>query len=215
MLYFLFIFLFITIVISIDEQYLKFPVQFSANITITAHQVPTESIYPPRIRTIAVYYDYFAKKVRADLSSGYEAEKTYIRRYDIKKEYMIRNPPISDCKRSYLGELFPYPLITESKYIHNNIDINGTLCNYYLIEEIGQRIHIYMSMSNNAPVRLIEESYDGYESKEMLTYDYNNVILGPQEDSVFELPQMYTHDECVSHAGGFPYLHIFHHYVRF
>ena len=40
------------------------------------------------------------KKARVDIEKGYEAAKTYIRRYDEANEYRIRPDPIDDCKRS-------------------------------------------------------------------------------------------------------------------
>lgn len=32
---------------------------------------------------------------------------------------------------------------------------------------------------------------------------------------MFELPEQYTHATCTRNVPGFPYLHVFHHYVRF
>ena len=88
--------------LSADELPI-FPLQLSAKIEITAHLIDPDNEYPPRIRKLKIYYDYINKVARADIEEGYEAEKTYIRRYDQKNEYMIRYPPINDCKRSYLG----------------------------------------------------------------------------------------------------------------
>ena len=36
----------------------RFPLQLTANITITAHLIEHESEYPPRIRHMAIAYDY-------------------------------------------------------------------------------------------------------------------------------------------------------------
>jgi hypothetical protein len=36
----------------------RFPLQFSANITLTAHLIEQESEYPPRVRHMAIAYDY-------------------------------------------------------------------------------------------------------------------------------------------------------------
>ena len=82
---------------------LTFPLQISADVDITAHLIAEASDYPPRNRKMKIYYDYVNKIARADIEEGYEASKSYIRRYDRKQEYMIRYPPIDDCKRSYLG----------------------------------------------------------------------------------------------------------------
>jgi len=53
-----------------------FPLQMSAEITITAHLIEESSQYPPRVRKLAVYYDYINKRARADIEQGLEAAKT-------------------------------------------------------------------------------------------------------------------------------------------
>ena len=96
----------------------NFPLQLFANIEITAHQIPEDSEFPPRTRRMSIFYDYLSKRARADIEEGYEAAKTFIRRYDLKNEYMVRLPPTDDCKRSYLGEIMPFPEIPpESRYM--------------------------------------------------------------------------------------------------
>jgi hypothetical protein len=94
-------------------------------------------------RRLSVYYDYKEKRARADIEEGYEAAKYYIRRYDNKNEYMIRLPPIDDCKRSYLGEVMPYPDMSEAVYKGIKI-VNLRECNYYIVENFNTRVHIYM-----------------------------------------------------------------------
>lgn len=197
-----------------SEPVPSFPLQFSATITITAHLIEPENEYPPRSRSMTVYYDYIRKLARVDIEAGYEAAKTYIRRYDSKNEYMVRLDPINDCKRSYLGELMPFPDLPDSKFIKQEM-VNGILCNYFLHEDYDTRIHIYMEVASGAPYRLVQESVDVDESVPLLTYDYSNVNLGPPRSSLFELPQPYVHNKCDRHVGGFPYQHIFHHFVRF
>ena len=92
-----------------NEIYPYFPLQLSSSLQITASLIDKDNEYPPRIRTMKFYYDYTNKRARIDIDEGYEAKKTYIRRYDNDEEYMIRPLPIDDCKYSYLGEIMPYP----------------------------------------------------------------------------------------------------------
>ncbi len=192
-----------------------FPLQFSANIVITAHLIEEDSEYPPRERKMKVFYDYINKYARADLEAGYEAAKIYIRRYDEKKEYMVRLPPIDDCKRAYLGELMPYPDIPGSTYVSHEV-INGIDCLYFLHEEHDIRVHIYLSADTHAPVRLLQESFENDVSTPLLTYDYSDVKLTAPDRSLFEVPQPFNQKgSCSKHAGGFPYLHIFHYFVKF
>mmetsp|Transcript_34430 Transcript_34430/g.35100 ORF Transcript_34430/g.35100 Transcript_34430/m.35100 type:complete len:217 (+) Transcript_34430:221-871(+) len=197
---------------SADPQAL-FPLQFSANIEITAHLIEENSEYPPRKRRLRVYYDYIQKLARADIEEGYEAAKTYIRRYDLKNEYMVRYPPIDDCKRSYLGDIMPFPDIPISQFIGVE-HIADIMTNHFLYVDGTARIHVYIA-HDGAPVRLIQETYENNESIPMLTYDYSNVVLKPQDKSLFDIPGSFSHNSCEKQAGGFPYLHIFHYFVRF
>lgn len=192
----------------------SFPLQFSGTLTITAHLIEEDSEYPPRYRSMTVYYDYLQQRARADVEAGYEAQKTYIRLYDSKNEYMVRHPPISDCKRSYLGDLMPYPDIPGAVFVREEV-VRNIRCNYFVSQEYETRVHIYMDATSGAPVRLLQESTSGDESVALLTYDYSNVQLGPLDDDLFTLPAPYEHHKCVRHVGGFPYIHVFHHFVRF
>jgi hypothetical protein len=153
-------------------------------------------------------------RARAEIEGGYEAAKIYIRRYDLKQEYMVRLPPIDDCKRSYLGEIMPFPDIINSNYIHQEL-VDGVICNYYLHEDFGTRVHIYFNAENSAPVRLIQEAVEDNQSLPMLTYDYSDVVLGEPAPSWFDVPSPHSHDTCDRHIGGFPYLHVFHYFVKF
>lgn len=201
--------------VSAEGVVASFPLQFSANIEITSHLIESTDPddYPPKRRRMMVYYDYLAKKARVEIEAGYEAAKIYIRRYDLKNEYMIRLPPIDDCKRSHLGEVMPLPDISFAMFVAIET-INSMECNHFLVEDDYVRIHIYMSLQNNAPVRLIEESIENEVSTPLLTYDYTDVVLSPPSAEWFELPEETKQNSCVRHLGGFPYLHIFHYYVR-
>ncbi len=164
---------------------------------------------------MTLYYDYVNRKARAEVEAGYEAAKYYIRRYDSENEYMVRLPPIDDCKRSFLGEEMPYPDLSEAHFV-KEVVIDGVRCNYFLHLEYDIRVHIYMAVDDNAPVRLIQESVEeNGTSIPLLTYDYSDVIIGEPEAEWFELPEPYEHKTCTRHIGGFPYLHIFHYFVKF
>mmetsp|Transcript_14529 Transcript_14529/g.32033 ORF Transcript_14529/g.32033 Transcript_14529/m.32033 type:complete len:226 (-) Transcript_14529:1348-2025(-) len=195
---------------------LAFPLQFSATLQITSGLIEEESEYPPKRRHMTIYYDYINKKARADIEAGYEAAKIYIRRYDQKKEYMVRLPPIDDCKRSYLGEVMPFPDISHAEFVRVE-EVEGSLCNYFIHEDYDTRIHVYMDQHSGAPVRLVQEGVDmqNEESTIQLTYDYTDVELGAPDDSWFDIPSPYEHASCARHVGGFPYLHVFHYFVKF
>lgn len=200
--------------VSEDIHVVEFPLQFVANVAITSHLLDPQAEYPPSTRFMTVYYDYINRKARIDIESGYEAAKYYIRRYDNKTEYMVRLPPIDDCKRSFLLDEMPYPDIPDTIYV-GNIQIDDIMCNYYLHEDYETRIHMYMSLESNMPVKLIEESIEDGISTEILTYDYSDVVLGKPDDIWFDLDESYDYNSCIRHTGGFPFLHVFHHFVKF
>jgi hypothetical protein len=60
--------------------------------------------YPPWRRRIEVWYDLPARKARAYVHEGFEANKTFLRRYDTKQEYLIRDDEFAECRRAYLSE---------------------------------------------------------------------------------------------------------------
>jgi hypothetical protein len=193
----------------------NFPLQFSATLEITAHLLPEDSSYPPHKRRMEIVYDYEKRRARADLEKGYEAAKFYIRRYDKKQEYMVRLPPINDCKRSYLGETMPKPDLSEAVYQGVEI-IEGQQCHYFLHSEYNVLCHIYLRAEDHAPIRLRQESVaQNGTATQLLTYEYSDVYIGPVDDSWFELPSPFEHTTCTRHIGGFPYLHIFHYFVKF
>ncbi len=116
----------------------------------------------------------------------------------------------------------PFPDISEAKYIGKQT-VLGKSCHYFLHSEYDTKVHIYFEVETNIPVKLtvssVKQNSDQTESTtDLLTYIYSNVILGPPSSSVFELPPQYSVSPttlCDRQIGGFPYLHIFHYFVRF
>mmetsp|Transcript_20015 Transcript_20015/g.28745 ORF Transcript_20015/g.28745 Transcript_20015/m.28745 type:complete len:214 (+) Transcript_20015:50-691(+) len=193
-----------------------FPLQIQADVEITAHLIPPDSDYPPRVRRMKIFYDYVNKRARADIEAGYEAEKTYIRLYNDKKEYMVRGPPINDCSRAYLGEKMPFPDLGDSS-LEGTIYIRGIFCDHFLQRFYDTTVRFYMDHETGIPVRLTVLSYDneGSTEVEVLSYDYFDVEVGEPDARYFQLPDEYEHSTCANQIGGFPYLHVFHYFVRF
>jgi hypothetical protein len=192
-----------------------FPLQLSADIKVTAHLIPEDQAYPPRVRYMHIDYDYMNKLARADIKEGYEAEKTYIRHYDEENEYMIRMPPIDDCKRSYLGEKMPYPDLSEVVFVKEEKVDGGVLANHFVFEDFETLVHIWMAKSTGAPIKLQQGSFVDGVYTPLLSYDYSNVRLEQPTESLFSILKPFTHETCERQVGGFPYLHVFHYFVRF
>lgn len=66
--------------------------------------LPQTQDYPPWRRRVEVWYDGPERKVRAFVHEGFEANKTFLRRYDVKQEYVVRDDAFAECRRAYLSE---------------------------------------------------------------------------------------------------------------
>lgn len=60
--------------------------------------------YPPWIREMDIAYDYVSGQAKVVVNNGLNAGKTFLRLYESKKEYVIRQGDYPSCRRSYLGE---------------------------------------------------------------------------------------------------------------
>jgi hypothetical protein len=107
----------------------------------------------------------------------------------------------------------PFPELM-GEYVDKSI-VNGHKCNHFIYQDYSEIIHIYIEESTGNPVRLVQEYIENGISTPLLTYDYSDVSQSPIDESVFSLPSPYEHSTCDRIVGGFPYLHIFHHFVRF
>ncbi|CAM9472755.1 unnamed protein product, partial [Discosporangium mesarthrocarpum] len=192
----------------------SFPLQFSANLEVTAHMVDRSVEYPPWLRRMELNYDFEQRRAKVVIREGLDAGKTYLRLYDAKREYMIREGDFPVCRRSYLGEDMPQPGIPRTSVFQGMVIIDGVKCEHWLQDDGTSRVHIFYDHENQVPRRLTEEAtpWDS-EPVPMMTYDFMGVVIGQQSVSVFDLPESYTHKDCEIHVGGFPYLHLFHHYM--
>lgn len=60
--------------------------------------------YPPWRREISLWYDHVAGRAKVVMTDDLHTEKTFLRMYDFKKDYMLRGGEYASCRRSYLGE---------------------------------------------------------------------------------------------------------------
>lgn len=90
----------------------------------------------------------------------------------------------------------------------SNDDVNGIKATAYLHTVVCHPPCV-------VPIRLTEENFVGELPTMLLTYDLDNLHVGPQSVADFEIPQGYSHKDCARNVGGFPYIHAFHYYLRF
>ena len=216
----------------------KIPNQFRTKVYILSHNANKTQEYPPWRTVMDVFYDYTNGRARADVLEGFDVGRRFLRRYDQKREYMIEDVPNDkavECKRSYLGETMPLPSFPKDLVYGGLVEIGAAesnaekrLCAHWVAEMDGvSKIHVFTDAISGDPVRLTEDwighdAIDGSDRREyaipLTTYDFRDFIAGEQEEASFNLPSPFAADPrraCKRHIGGFPYLHIFHWFVRF
>jgi hypothetical protein len=48
-----------------------------------------------------------------------------------------------------------------------------------------------------------------------MTWELKGLVVGPPNEAIFDIPAPYGFRTCQRNIGGFPYLHLFHHHLRF
>ncbi|CAN0092844.1 unnamed protein product [Laminaria digitata] len=194
----------------------QFPEQFSARLDVVSHMVDRGRDYPPWIREMDIAYDYAAGRAKVVVKEGLNSGKTFLRLYGSKKEYMIREGEFPSCRRSYLGEAMPLPELPPTASYQGMQTLDGSLCEHWVQNDGISRVHVFIDSANQVPRRLIEETVmEDAAAVPLVTYEFRDFKVGPQTPELFVLPERYTSvEECDLHVGGFPYLHLFHHYLR-
>ena len=67
----------------------------------------------------------------------------------------------------------------------------------------------------NATTDPIVRSHCSKHAHARMHFDSYVVFMPNQPESEFTLPEPWAHDKCIRNQAGFPYLHLFHHYLRF
>ncbi|CAM9626371.1 unnamed protein product [Phaeothamnion confervicola] len=121
-----------------------FPLQFVAVLETTAHLVDRQKEYPPWRGRMELHYDHPAGLAMAIITDGLEANKTYIRRYDQRREYMIRRGDWPICRRSYMGEKMPLPQLPAAARRHGPAEIDGRPVQHWIHETGPSRVHFWL-----------------------------------------------------------------------
>ena len=162
-----------------------------------------------------VAYDYLNKRARADVLEGLDAGKNFTRRYDTKQDYVTTGGSFPSCQRSYLGERMPLPKIPEGAAKQSSgALIDDEPHDEYRIEvpELD-RVRVWVSAATGRYRRLTNENWVDGRWVALMTYDLLDFEeVAPSEDAV-ALDAPWTHASCDRHVGGWPYLHLFHHYL--
>eukprot|EP00752_Nemacystus_decipiens_P001465 g1441.t1 len=172
--------------------------------------------YPAWMREMDVAYDIVDGRAKVAVRAGFNAGKTFFRLYGSKEEYMIREGEYPTCRRSYLGETIPPPELPRTASFQDTQILEGSTCEHWVQDDGVSRIHIYIDSATQVPRRLTEETIRGDTAAvPLVTYDFLDFKMGPQAQELFVLPEQYrSREACDLHVGGFPYQHLFHHYLR-
>ena len=75
------------------------------------------------------------------------------------------------------------------------------------------RVRVWVSATTGRYRRLTNENWVDGRWVALMTYDILDFEeVAPAEDAV-TLDAPWTHETCDRHVGGWPYLHLFHHYL--
>ncbi|KAK1934674.1 hypothetical protein P3T76_011283 [Phytophthora citrophthora] len=191
------------------------PRQFQAEVQVLSHLTDPRQDYPPSRGRMKIQYDFDQQLARAEMLEGYNAGKTFVRRYDQKQEFMVKSGEFRKCERAYLGDAMPAPEIPFVQEFVALESVRGKVCEHWVHTHENVRVHVYSDVASSVPIRLTEENVIDGQAMMLLTFDLVNVHVGPQNVSSFVIPDGYERSECIRNVGGFPYIHAFHHYLRF
>ncbi|ETK86951.1 hypothetical protein F441_08618 [Phytophthora nicotianae CJ01A1] len=193
----------------------QLPHQFQAEVHVLSHLTDPRQEYPPSMGRMKVQYDFDQQLARAEMLEGYNAGKTFLRRYDQKQEFMVKSGEFRKCERAYLGDAMPVPEIPFAQEFVAMESVRGKVCEHWVHAHDNVRVHVYSDVSTNVPIRLTEENVIDGQPTMLQTFDFHNVHIGPQNVSSFAIPDGYERSDCARNVGGFPYIHAFHYYLRF
>ncbi|KAE9016708.1 hypothetical protein PF002_g9357 [Phytophthora fragariae] len=193
----------------------QLPRQFQAEVQVLSHLTDPRQDYPPSVGRMKVQYDFDQQLALAEMLEGYNAGKTFVRRYDLKQEFMVKSGEFRKCERAYLGDAMPTPGIPFTQEFVAMESVRGKVCEHWVHAHEDAHVHVYSDVASNVPIRLTEESVIDGQPMMLLTFDLLNVHVGPQNVSSFTIPDGYERSGCVRNVGGFPYIHAFHYYLRF
>ena len=112
--------------------------------------------------------------------------------------------------------------------IHLGVEvIDGSECEHFVRDEGLERVHMYFKTSKDclsgtekewSPRRLVHEDVTEGKVTTTMTYDITDFTavqdFPAAEFTLDSISQGLVHEECERFVGGFPYVHLFHYYVR-
>mmetsp|Transcript_19213 Transcript_19213/g.61307 ORF Transcript_19213/g.61307 Transcript_19213/m.61307 type:complete len:230 (+) Transcript_19213:65-754(+) len=208
------------------------PLQFSARIVTTAHQLNATDDYPPRTRQLTVYYDFPARRSRVDYDgvAPHEPPKAFVRRYDLQFEWSVLElGGEKACHKSRLREAMPMPRWPEAMRLVGDEMARGRRCERWREDHGEEVVELLVERDGGAPVRLtthiVDFSSPDGERSPLLSYEVLDFepaappeeafrMLASSTSPVFEGAGALRVEQCerVAQEMGFPYIHFLHSY---
>lgn len=110
----------------------------------------------------------------------------------------------------------PPPMLPQdARRVVDNV-IDGSLVEHWIVNVDNiEQSHIYIDAKLHIPRRLVQEiREDGENFVPIMTYDFLDFELVVPAETVFTLSPPWNDENCSRHIGGWPYIHLFHHYLR-
>jgi len=201
-----------------DDLSFRLPEIFSAEVHITAHLVDRSQDYPPWLTVMEIHCDFKNKRAAIHVKEGFDKGKSFLRRYDLKKEYLVKYGEYGECLRSYLGEdMMPVPEVSvEGGLLQGQLEIRGQICDEWVVDKGTDMLQIFVEKEKQVPIKITEYTEIEGVVTPVLSFDLVNLQgkTSLEESEVFAIPGEYDHSSCTWHTGGFPYIYFFSTFLR-
>merc|ERR1712046_41914 len=177
------------------------PNQFTGTIETVALLLEKNLEYPPRVKTYEVHYDWVNKKAKVAVTAGEEWDE-YIMRYDEDMEHHIEME--GKERKCYVSELkvkMPLPEKLKSPRYQGPKEVRGSLCHHWVDGKGDSKVDYFETADKRQPLQLLTPA---------MSYDFVSFIAGPPDPAVFEINSR----QCEEQVGGFPYVHVWHYFIR-
>merc|ERR1712086_578572 len=177
------------------------PTQFSGTIETVALLLDKDIEYPPRVKRYEVHYDWDKKMAKVSVTAGEEWDE-YIMRYDQDMEHHIEME--GKQRKCYVSELkvkMPLPEKLKFPRYQGIKDIKGVACHHWTDGKADSKVDYFETVAERRPLQLLTPA---------MSYNFIEYKAGAPDPSVFNIDSR----SCEEQVGGFPYVHIWHYFIR-
>jgi len=179
----------------------EFPLQFSGTIETVALLLDKNIEYPPRVKRYEVHYDHHAKMAKVAVTAGEEWDE-YIMRYDQDMEHHIEME--GKERKCYISELkvkMPLPEKLKFPRYQGTTAVRGIDCHHWIDGKGDSKVDYFETVQERRPLQLLTPA---------MSYDFIKFEAGPPDSAGFDIDSR----QCEEQVGGFPYVHIWHYFIR-